>query len=98
MEVNHALVANFNVANMSFNAIRENKVLAKVSGFTVIDLGLDTLKIVYKRPKTVRRNQLTFALSEKHIDFDLIEEFPIIGFYLYHVTSKVSPAIGLLPV
>ena len=34
--VNHALVANFNVANMSFNAIRENKFLAKISEFTVI--------------------------------------------------------------
>ena len=28
--VNHALVANFNMAHMSFNAIRENRVLAKV--------------------------------------------------------------------
>ena len=34
--VNHALVANFGVTNMSFNAIRENKILAKISGFTVI--------------------------------------------------------------
>ena len=34
--VNHALVTNFDVANMSFNAICENKVLAKISGFTVI--------------------------------------------------------------
>ena len=25
----------FNVANMSFNAIRENKILAKISGFTI---------------------------------------------------------------
>ena len=33
--VNHALVTNFNVANMSFNTIRENKILAKISGFTV---------------------------------------------------------------
>ena len=33
--VNHALVANLNVASMSFNAIRENKILAKISGFTV---------------------------------------------------------------
>ena len=31
----HALVANFNVANMSFKAIRENKILVKISGFTV---------------------------------------------------------------
>ena len=29
IEVNHALVAIFNVANMSFNAIRENRILAK---------------------------------------------------------------------
>ena len=28
-------VAIFNAANMSFNAIRENKILAKISGFTV---------------------------------------------------------------
>ena len=33
--VNHALVVIFNVANMSFNAIRENKILAKISGFIV---------------------------------------------------------------
>ena len=26
----------FNAANMSFNAIRENKILAKISGFTVL--------------------------------------------------------------
>ena len=32
---NHALVAIFNVANMSFNAIHENKILAKISEFTV---------------------------------------------------------------
>ena len=25
-----------NVANMSFNAIRENKIVAKISGFTVV--------------------------------------------------------------
>ena len=34
--VYYALVANFSVANMSFNAIRENKILAKISGFTVV--------------------------------------------------------------
>ena len=28
--VNHALVANLNVANTSFNAIGENKILAKI--------------------------------------------------------------------
>ena len=35
MSVNHTLVANFNVVNMPFNAIRENKTLAKISEFTV---------------------------------------------------------------
>ena len=35
MKVNHVTVANFNVANIYFNAIRENKILAKISEFTV---------------------------------------------------------------
>ena len=35
MKVNHVIVAIFYVANMSFNAIRENKILAKISEFTV---------------------------------------------------------------
>ena len=30
MQVNHALVVNFIVAIMSFNAIRENKILTKI--------------------------------------------------------------------
>ena len=35
MKVNHVIVANFYISNMSFNAIRENKILAKISEFTV---------------------------------------------------------------
>ena len=35
MVVNRALVADFNVTNMSFNAIRENKILAKIPEFRV---------------------------------------------------------------
>ena len=35
IQVNHAYVAIFNVANMSFNAIHEIKILAKISEFTV---------------------------------------------------------------
>ena len=35
MKVNLVIVANFLVANMSFNAVRENKILAKISEFTV---------------------------------------------------------------
>ena len=34
--VNQALVANFNAANMCFNAIRENMSLAKMPEFTVL--------------------------------------------------------------
>ena len=34
MKVNHVRVANFYIANMSFNAIRENKILVKISEFT----------------------------------------------------------------
>ena len=35
MKVNHVIVASFYVANMSFNAIRENTFLANISEFTV---------------------------------------------------------------
>ena len=33
--MNHGLVTNFDAANMSFNAIPENNILAKISEFTV---------------------------------------------------------------
>ena len=33
--VNHALVVNFNIANMSFKAICRNKILVKISEVTV---------------------------------------------------------------
>ena len=36
MEVNHVLIVNFNVTNMSFDAIRENEILTKISEFTVV--------------------------------------------------------------
>ena len=35
MKVNHVMIVNFYVGNMSFNAIHENKILAKISEFTV---------------------------------------------------------------
>ena len=37
MKVNPIIVANFYVANMSVNAFRENKILAKISNSTVSD-------------------------------------------------------------
>ena len=49
MYVNHALVAIFNAANMSFNAIRENKILAKVSKFTV--------KVIFLNSTTLTQNE-----------------------------------------
>ena len=36
--VNHVLFAYFNIAKMSFNDIRENKILAKIYEFTVFYL------------------------------------------------------------
>ena len=36
IQVNHVYVTIFNVANMSLNAIHENKILAKISKFTVV--------------------------------------------------------------
>ena len=48
--VNHALVANLNVTNMSFNTIRENKILAKITQFTVgllVSLGLLGLHTIH---------------------------------------------------
>ena len=38
MKVNLVIIANFYVAIMSFNAIREYKILAKISEFTVLFL------------------------------------------------------------
>ena len=35
MKVNHVIVANFYIADMSFNTIRDNKIAAKISEFTV---------------------------------------------------------------
>ena len=37
--VNHALVANFKRCKYVLNAIRENKILAKTSGFAVFNVG-----------------------------------------------------------
>ena len=39
IEVNHVLATIFNVTSISFNAIPENKILAKISGFTVVIYG-----------------------------------------------------------
>ena len=38
MKVNHVIIENFYVASMSFNAIREYYILAKISEFTVRNL------------------------------------------------------------
>ena len=35
MKVNYGIVANFYVANMSFKALHENKILAKISEITL---------------------------------------------------------------
>ena len=43
---NHALVANFNIANVSFNAIHKNKILRKISEFTVYQTKIVTEIII----------------------------------------------------
>ena len=50
MKVNHVIVANFYVTNMSFNAIRENKVLAKISKFTVKKKVGSHISMLYPNP------------------------------------------------
>ena len=47
LQVNHALVVIFHVTNLSFNAIRENKILAKISEFTVLFLRFLSFHLVY---------------------------------------------------
>ena len=46
MKVNHAIVAIFSIANMSFNTIRENIILAKISEFTVSVFTTNFMKIL----------------------------------------------------
>ena len=41
MKENHVIVANFYVTNMSYNAIRENKILANISEFTELPVDED---------------------------------------------------------
>ena len=52
MKVNHVIVANFYVDNMSFNAIREIKTLAKISQFTVLKSGLKCAVSLSKNTRT----------------------------------------------
>ena len=49
--VNHALIGIFNDANMALNAIPENKILAKISEFTVTFIGeiLSNKKFIYNK-------------------------------------------------
>ena len=46
IQVNHAYDGIFNVANVSFNAIRKNKILAKISEFTVFGSVNGTLVLI----------------------------------------------------
>ena len=75
MKVNYAIVANFYVANMSFNAIRENKIFAEISEFTVDNLHscfrvsfMDVAKShVQKFTFSVKSRQLELSLSCKSV-------------------------------
>ena len=56
-DLNHAIVANFNVANMSCNAIRENKILAEISGLTEIKLFTSILNLTEHGFLIAKKNQ-----------------------------------------
>ena len=47
--------ANFNVANMSFNAVHQNKILAKISEFTITIVMLNNF-MYYTPPKFLSFN------------------------------------------
>ena len=53
----------FNLANISFNAIRENKILAKISEFTWLIKGNDTLKYLLGAAKEILLNFVKILLS-----------------------------------
>ena len=61
MKANHAIVANFYVANMSFNAFLENKILTKISELTVPNENMLCLLIF--SCKTLILNKLVSVLS-----------------------------------
>ena len=46
MKVNQVIVTNFHITNMSFKAIRENKIIAKIYEFTVYEQVYEILVLI----------------------------------------------------
>ena len=70
-KVYHAIAPIFNVANMSFNAIRENKILAKISEFTEpavqeIDT-VETFRVPLDKRRALDRSPESFSRGEEVI-------------------------------
>ena len=65
------LSLNFNVANMSFNAIRENKIIAKISGFTVIFSTYVQYKLVLSQLRSIFPAQKFRGLLSRRNNSDL---------------------------
>ena len=73
--MNHAKVAIFNVTNTSFNAFHENKILAKISEFTVVLVAkasskdsVKVLKIRNLRHNTILHYSPTYPQHKKPND------------------------------
>ena len=67
MKVYHVTVANFYVANMSLNAIRENKILAKISEFTVFWIKMITKASDNNRSLSSRSKEIVYLVSESFL-------------------------------
>ena len=62
--VNHVIDANFYLANMSFNAFHENKILTKISEFTVHAADYPCLGLFQKKiPGRGRRQAIYFSMG-----------------------------------
>ena len=89
---NHALFTIFYVANVSFNAIRENKILAKISEFTV--LYIPTLSELCSETY-YQINILKLIIYAWFCLFDLILYVPSTIFQLYrNGSSWVEPVLS----
>ena len=67
MKVYHVIVANFYVANMSLNAIRENNILAKISEFTVFWIKMITKASDNNRSLSSGSKEIVYLVSESFL-------------------------------
>ena len=66
MKVNHVIVANFYVANMSFNVIRENKILTKIPNLQYLYLTVNpVVQFPYQHGSIILHGQKPADLDQK---------------------------------